>query len=144
VRRAALIVLGAVLLGPEPVAAQDPAPLGDVLDNLAALWARGDATAIADLSATGGVDFEMEGETVGTISGRKLSAALRRVFDDRVTVAVVSRMTSAVQGVEDRAFGELAWELRRGGATLPEHSTVFLALVHEPVGWRVTQIRILE
>lgn len=139
-----LLALAGALLAAPPAAAQDPAPLGDVLDSLAALWARGDATAIAELSSTGGVDFEVHGETVGTISGRKLSAALRRVFEDRVTVAVVSRMTSAVQGVEDRAFGELGWELRRGGASVPEQSTVFLALIHEPVGWRVTQIRILE
>ena len=82
-----LLALAGALLAAPPAAAQDPAPLGDVLDSLAALWARGDATGIAELSAAGGVDFEVEGETVGTITGRKLSASLRRVFYDRVTVA---------------------------------------------------------
>lgn len=141
--RGSLLTLVALLLA-APLPAQNRPPLGDVLDSLAGLWARGDAAGIAGLSSASGVDFEVAGETVGTLSGRKLSGALRRVFEDRVTVAVVSRMTSPVQGVEDRAFGELGWELRRGGATVPEESTVFLALIHEPVGWRVTQIRILE
>ena len=127
-----------------PAAAQAGAPLGDVLDSFARYWARGDASAIARMTSSSGVDFEVAGAPMGSLSGRKLSAALRRVFDDRVTVSVVYKMTSPVQGVEDRAFGELAWVLRTGGATIPESATIFLGLVHEPVGWRITQIRILE
>lgn len=143
-RRLLLLALATASLSAAPAAAQEPAPLGDVLDSLAGLWARGDASAIADMAAVSGVEVEVAGATIGVISGRKLAAALRRVFDDRVTVAVESKMTSAVRGVEDRAFGELRWQLRIGGASAPEEATVFLALVHEPVGWRVTQIRILE
>lgn len=143
-RRLFALGVAALALGAAPAAAQERPPLGDVLDRLASLWARGDVLAIAELTAEGGVDFEIEGVGMGSISGRKLSAALRRIFEERVTVSVVSRMTSAVQGVEDRAFGELTWEVRRAGASIPERATVFLALVHEPVGWRVTQIRILE
>lgn len=142
--RAALRAVVAVLLVAAPAAAQDHRPLGDVLDNLAALWASGDAAAIADLTSTSGIDVEIAGSFMGSLSGRKLAAALRRVFEDRVTVSVESKMTSAVKGVEDRAFGELAWVLRPGGASVSERTTVFLALVHEPAGWRLTQIRILE
>lgn len=142
-KRILVLVAAALVLGAAPAAAQS-APLGDVLDNLAALWARGDADAIAEFTAASGTDFEVGGATLGSLSGRKLSAALRRIFDDRETVSVVSKMTSPVRGVEDRAFGEFAWVLRVGGATVPEQTTVFVALVHEPVGWRITQIRILE
>lgn len=139
---AALVV--AAMLGAAPAAAQDQPPLGDVLDSLAALWARGDASAIAGLTSDRGVDFEVDGVSMGSISGRKLAAALRRIFEDRVTVDVQFETTSPVQGVEDRAFGELRWMLRPGGASVPERATVFLALAHERAGWRVTQIRILE
>ena len=127
-----------------PAAAQDRAPLGDVLDSLRGLWAREDASAISDYIAASGADLEIGGASMGGLNGRKLSAALRRVFDDRETVSVVSRMTSPVQGVEDRAFGEFEWVLRVRGATVSENATVFVALVHEPAGWRITQIRILE
>ena len=143
-RRASLLALLATALVAAPAAAQDHRPLGAVLDNLATLWASGDAGAIADLTSTSGIDVEISGSSMGSLSGRKLAAALRRVFDDRVTVSVESKMTSAVKGAEDRAFGELAWVLRPGGASVAESTTVFLALVHEPVGWRITQIRILE
>lgn len=142
-RRASLLALVTALVA-APVAAQDHRPLGDVLDNLAALWASGDAGAIAELTSASGIDVEIAGSAMGSLSGRKLAAALRRVFDDRVTVSVESKMTSAVKGAEDRAFGELAWVARPGGASVPESTTVFLGLVHEPVGWRLTQIRILE
>ena len=138
------LVVCALGLTAAPAAAQDYSPLDDVLDTLAAMWARGDAGGIVQLTAEGGADVEIAGATMGSLSGRKLSAALRRVFDDRETISVVSKMTSPVRGVEDRAFGELAWTLRIGGATVAEQTTVFLALAHEPVGWRVTQIRILE
>ncbi|HUG41331.1 MAG TPA: hypothetical protein VMM12_12660 [Longimicrobiales bacterium] len=143
-RRLLAILAAAASLSAAPLAAQARPPLSDVLDNLADLWARGDAGAIAGLTSASGVDIEIAGVAMGSISGRKLSAALRRIFDERVTVSVVSRMTSPVQGVEDRAFGELSWRVRLGGATVAESTTVFLALIHEPVGWRVTQIRILE
>ena len=143
-RRSALMALLAALLAVAPAAAQDHRPLGDVLANLADLWASGDAGAIADLTSTSGIDFEIAGSSMGSLSGRKLAAALRRVFEDRVTVSVESKMTSAVKGAEDRAFGELAWVLRPRGASISERTTVFLGLVHEPVGWRLTQIRILE
>ena len=143
-RRALLIAALGLAFANLPAAAQERPPLGDVLDTLAALWARGDAAGIVELTAAGGADFEVAGATLESLSGRKLSAALRRVFDDRETVSVLSKMTSPVQGVEDRAFGEFAWVLRISGATVSEQATVFLALVHEPVGWRITQIRILE
>lgn len=141
----ALILAGALaMVAAAPVSAQDPRPLGAVLDDLATMWERGDAHAIAELAASSGVDFEVHGLALGSVAGRKLAGALRRVFDNRQTVSVVSNMTSPVMGVEDRAFGELSWAVRPGGATVTERSTVFLALVREPAGWRVTQIRILE
>lgn len=142
--RSLLLTAALALAAALPLSAQDPRPLGEVLDGLADLWEGGDAHGIAELAASSGVDFEVHGLGLGSVSGRKLAGALRRVFEDRVTVSVVSNMTSPVMGVEDRAFGELTWEVRLGGATVTERSTVFLALVREPAGWRVTQIRILE
>lgn len=143
-RRSLILSAALAVLAVLPLSAQDQRPLGEVLDGLADLWEGGEAQAIAEFAASSGVDFEVRGLALGSLSGRKLAGALRRVFDDRVTVSVVSNMTSPVMGVEDRAFGELTWEVRPGGATVAERSTVFLALVREHAGWRVTQIRILE
>lgn len=142
--RRALIagVLGALLVAPTSASAQEP--LGEFLETIAALWAEGDAQTIGAFTSRSGTNLEIGGVAMGTLEGRKFSGALRRLFDDHVTVSVVANMTRAVHGVEDRAFGELAWEVRPSGATMPETVVVFLALVHEPVGWRLTQIRILE
>lgn len=131
----------ALVIGAAPVAAQDP--LGDALDTVAGLWARGDAGSLAALVATDGLELELRGKPLGSISGRRVASALRRVFEDYETVSVVAAMTSRVSGTEDRAFGELVWQVRSLGGTVPERTTVFLGLVREPQGWRVSQIRIL-
>lgn len=135
-------LVGGFLLAPAPAISQQP--LGDFLETVAELWAEGDARAIGAFSARSGTDLEIAGVSMGSLQGRKFSGALRRVFEDHVTVSVVANMTRAVHGVEDRAFGELIWEVRPAGATMSDSATVFLALVREPRGWRLTQIRILE
>lgn len=140
-RAAAVLSFAVMTFAAVPAAAQQP--LGDVLDILAALWARSDATAIADLVAVQGLELELQGRPVGPIGGRRVASALRRVFDEGETLSVVAAMTERVTGTDDRAFGELVWQVRSRGATVPERSTVFFALVREDRGWRVSQIRIL-
>ena len=143
-RRALFLLglLGVVALAPAPAEAQQP--LGEFLETVAGLWAEGDARAIGAYTSRSGTDLEIAGASMGSLDGRQFTGALRRVFDDHITISVVASMTRAVHGVEDRAFGELAWEVRPAGATMPDTVVVFLALVREPVGWRLTQIRILE
>lgn len=136
------LALAAVMAA--PVSAQEEPDLDGLLDTLATLWARGDAARLAEFSADSGLELEVHGETLGVLAGRRVTAALRRVFANQETVSVVASMTSRVTGAEDRAFGELRWELRPDGTTLPEHNTVFVGLVREHDGWKVSQIRILK
>ncbi|HSH44652.1 MAG TPA: hypothetical protein VK966_02285 [Longimicrobiales bacterium] len=139
---ALLAAVSAAAASPTRVAAQEP--LGEVLSAIADHWEEGDARAIGSYVSRRGTRLEVGGMATGGLDGRKLVGALRRIFDDRVTVSVVSNMSRAVQGAEDRAFGELVWRVRRQGATVPETSVVFLALVRERAGWRLTQIRVLD
>lgn len=126
-----------------PVAAQEPADPAPLLQRLAALWAGGDAGAIAGHVAGSGLELEIEGASLGPVAPRKAAATLRRVFAGQETVSVATTMTARVQGVEDRAFGELTWDYRPDGAASTERHTIFVGLVREGRGWRVSQIRIL-
>lgn len=136
-------LLGLLLLALAPGAGAAQAPLPDVLDRLADLWSRAEVAAIAEMVAADGVDVEIEGQSMGALTGRKMVAALRRMFEDRETVGVRSSMSARVVGTDDRAFGELVWDARPPGGTVPERSMVFLALVREADEWRLSQIRIL-
>ena len=133
-----LVVLVAV-----PATTSGQAPLADVLDELTGLWARGEVAGIAALVAEDGVEFEVDGRTTGILTGRKVVAALRRLFEDTETVSVRANLSSRVVGTDDQAFAELVWDARPPGGTVAERSTVFLALVRQSQGWRVSQIRIL-
>lgn len=141
--RTLAVALLVALVAPAPARAQDAAELGPLLQRIATLWAGGDATAIARHVADAGVELEVEGRTVGPVAPRQVAAALRQVFAGRQTVAVVATRAEPVGGAEDRAFGELAWEHRLGAHARTERTTVFVGLVREGRGWRVSQIRIL-
>jgi hypothetical protein len=133
--------LAAGPLAPRAHAQED---LGRTLAALASLWERGDAAALAAYTANLGLDLEVHGEALGRMSGRKLVAALRHLFSNQETASVRARMTSRVTGTDETAFGELTWDVRPRGSAVTTRSTVFLGLVREPAGWRVTQIRVLR
>jgi hypothetical protein len=127
---------------PAPLAGQDD--LSGVLSTLAGHWARGNASAIAALAAEGGIELEVQGASLGRVSGRKAAAAFRHMFGGQETVSVQANMTSRVTGTDNTAFGELIWEVRPRGSMVPARSTVFLGLVREGPTWRVSQIRVLR
>lgn len=145
IRTPVAVVVGALLISAVaalPARGQDD--LSRALESFAAMWARGDAVALAGYSAGRGIELEAQGETLGRVSGRKAAAALRQLFADQETVSVRAGMTSRVTGTDDAAFGELTWELRPRGSALPTRVTVFLGLVREGSVWRVSQIRVLR
>ena len=124
-----------------PAAAQN---LEQSLNRVAAAWHRGDAGAITELGAAAGISIDVDGSTVGPLGPRQAAAVLRRVFEDRESVTVRTSLTRAVGGEPARAFGELTWEVRSRGTTIPEQSKLFVALVHEAGQWRITEIRLLR
>lgn len=139
----ALVVLAAAALAAEPAAAQDRDDLAGLMDTLAVLWNRGDAAKLADYGAAPGLDLEIHGEMLGSVEGRRAEAALRQLFAGQETVGVRAGRPTRLVGAEDRAFGELTWTVRVSGSGVTERSTVFVGLVQERPGWRISQIRIL-
>jgi hypothetical protein len=153
-RRTLALVAFAVLVAASNVRGQQLAPiiernasgaqLGQVLTRLAVLWGRGDASAIASFAASTGVSINVDGNPVSPLSGRQIAAALRHMFEQQETVALRSGVAQIVGGAPARAFGEMTWSVRARGTTIPEHSTVFVALVWEGDAWRVNQIRVIK
>jgi hypothetical protein len=144
--RAALALVALLVAAPAPLGAraETQEDLSAVLATLAALWARGDANALAAFGASHGIDLEIQGESLGRVSGRKAAAALRHIFANQETVSVLASRTSRVTGTDHSAFGELTWVVRARGSVVPQRTTVFLGLVREGRTWRVSQIRILR
>jgi uncharacterized protein (TIGR02246 family) len=118
--------------------------LEQVLERFSSAWRRGDASAIAALVTRRGVSIDVDGETIGPLGQRQCAALLRRLFDDRRTVEVRAGLARLIGGAPPRAYGEIAWLAQTRGTTIPEHATVFLALIREEDGWRITQIRLLR
>lgn len=135
---AALLLLGAV--GPADAAGQE---LKGALEQVAAAWARGDATAVANHAAPAGVALEVDGSPSGPFPPRQAAAVLRRVFEDRVTVSVQVGLNKEVGGEPARGFGELNWVVRVRGTTIPERVSVFVALVKVDGRWQVSEIRLM-
>lgn len=142
--RTAALLAAMTLLASSSAAAQQPDDLTGLLDTLAVLWTRGDAAALAAHGAEHGLDLEIHGETIGPLEGRRAAAALRQLFGGQETVSVETGSAARIVGAEDRAFGEFIWVVRMPGAMLTEDNKIFVALVREDDGWRVSQIRILR
>lgn len=135
------LLIGAVAAA--PAHAQDPVDPGPLLQRIATLWAAGEAGGIARHVAGRGLELEVGGESLGPVASRQAAATLRRVFAGQETVRVRTTMTARVAGADDRAYGELTWDHRPHGAAATERNTIFVGLVREGRGWRVSQIRIL-
>lgn len=132
---------GALLLAAAPAHGQD---LQQVLDQAAAALHRGDAGALAQLAAGAGMSVDVDGRAVGPLARRQAAAVIRRLFEDRESVGARTTMSRVVGGDPPRAFGEINWTLRVRGTTIPVRSTIFVALVREGEGWRITEIRLLR
>lgn len=136
----ALFVL-LLVTGGRPAAAQDLRPL---LQRVANALQRGDVGGISALSARAGVSVDLDGRNEGPLGPRQTAAALRRLFEDRESVAAQVSTIRLVGGQPTRAYGEIIWSTRARGTTIPERATVFVALVRQENGWRVTEIRLLR
>lgn len=142
-RRVVVLSLG-FLLGWTAMANAQAAELERVLDRLASSWARGDANSLASFGARNGISLDLDGEPIGPLTRRQAAAVLRGLFVGRTTDSLSPGLARVVGGQPLRAFGELSWTVRSQGTTIPERTTVFLALVWEGENWRITQIRLLR
>ncbi len=133
------LVLGTALLAH----AQEPG-LERTIARFAASWNRGDAGGIASFVASAGVSLDLDSGRAGPLGSRQAAAALRRMFEDHETVSVRPGAIRIVGGAPQRAYGQLDWRVRARGTTVTERRTVFIALVREASGWRITHIRLLR
>ncbi|MEX0892298.1 MAG: hypothetical protein WEB88_09015 [Gemmatimonadota bacterium] len=133
-----LIVLAALL--PADAAAQQ---LKGALEQVAAAWARSDATAVANHAGPAGVALDVDGSPTGPFPPRQAAAVLRRVFEDRETLNVQVGLAKEVGGEPARGFGELNWVVRARGTTIPERVSIFVALVKVEGRWHVSEIRLM-
>lgn len=141
-KRAALCL--AIMLGSAVAAhAQEP-ELEQILQRFTSYWGRGEAHRVLTLAAQAGISIEVDGGAVGPLGSRQATAVLRRVLDERETVAIETRMVRTMGRAPPRAFGEITWQSRARGTTIPESVTIFLAFTREETGWRITQIRLLQ
>lgn len=143
IARVAAAALSLVLGTPLLAHAQEPG-LERTIARFAASWTRGDAAGIAEFIASVGVSLDLDGGRAGPLGARQAAAALRRVFEDHETVSVRPGATRIVGGAPQRAYGQLDWLVRARGTTITERRTVFIALVREAPGWRITHIRLLR
>lgn len=143
IRRVVTLSLGFLVLSATVAAAQE-AELEGVLDRIVTAWAKGDAHALASVSARTGISLDIQGEAVGPLAPRQAAAVLRRFLADRETLVLRQGMAHVVGGAPPRAFGELAWITRAFGTTIPERTIIFVALIWEDDDWRITQIRLLR
>lgn len=124
-----------------PAAAASAQDLDPLVQRVTSAWKRSDASAIASFISGDGVSLEIGGARVGPLPPRQAAAALRKLFDSVETVSVHSGMAKLVSGAPKRAFVEINWTTRARGTTVPQRSTIFIALVLEGDRWRVTEIR---
>lgn len=134
--------LGFGFLAP-PASGQQQDDLARLNDTLTTLWQRGDAAGLVRLGAGTGVELEVQGHALGSLTGRRAAAALRHLFAAQQTVAVRSGPPSRVAGADHRAFVELSWEVSPPGTAVTERNTVFIGFVREGAHWKISQIRIL-
>lgn len=143
-RPTAVLALGLTLGFAAPAAAQQVDDLAGLLDTLAVLWRHGEAAELAAHSAATGIDLEVQGRLIGSLHGRRAAAALRQLLGGQETVSVRSGSAAKVVGVDDRAFGEFIWVVRMPGADVTETLKIFVALIREEQGWRISEIRIFR
>ncbi len=137
------LVLGLVLVAAPASAQRADDDLDAVVSALVDRWQSGDAGGVADLGAGAGLELEVNGQAVGQLTGRRAVAALRHLFSAQQTVFVRGGEPSRLAGADNRAFVELTWVVRPGGAQMVERATVFVGFVREGPRWKVSQIRIL-
>ena len=140
-RRALLLPVALLFIAASGAQAQS---LEGVMDRFESWWARGDASAIAGLAARDGITIDTDGKPLGPLGGRQISALLKRLFDDRETIQVRKLVSQEMGGTPSRASGEISWVMRSKGTTIPEKTSVFIALVFEDDRWRITEIRFVQ
>jgi hypothetical protein len=138
----ALLALLLAAFAPGWASAQE-LELAVTLDRIAGHWEQADANRLAGYFSNGGVALDLDDGELGPLQPRQVAAVLRKLLGGRETTALMIRSARVVGGEPPRAFGELAWLFRARGTTIPERTTVFLALVWEEGAWRITQIRLL-
>lgn len=134
--RSLLLATAFLLAGAAAAHAQD-VEFKRVLESASQSWARGDAEAIAALATRGGLFINLAGRSFGPLGSRHAAALLRDLFESIGIARLEQRSIQFIGGPQPRGYGEFVWRTEGGQPT-----TVFLGLVQEKDGWRLTEIRV--
>lgn len=137
------LALASLLLAPARLAAQDDAPLGDFIQQVAHLWDGGDAVALVALAADADQILLDTGSGTEAVEARHATAALRELFGERESVGVRPTRVTLAGGRPERGFGELSWSYRPRGGPVPQTRSVYVGTVRDAEGWRITELRIM-
>jgi len=137
-----LAVLFSLLLGGGGQASAQEVAV--VIERIARFWADEDAGSIAEQSAREGISINLDGRALGPLGGRQVTAVLRQLFQDHQTLRVRPMTPQMVGGEPPKAFGEITWQQQPRGTTIPEKTSVFVALVLQDGRWRISEIRVLR
>lgn len=140
-KRALALAIGLLAIS-TAVRAQD---LKSTVQRIAAAWERGNVGQLGSHAAQSGMDLDFYGERSGRVAGRQATSMLRLIFEERETIAIRIGSAKEVAGDTRRAaWVDLTWVNRRRGTTIPDSTTVFLALELDDDQWRITEIRLMR
>lgn len=143
-RFAMLLLLPLLTLLPLPArASQGPGPLEQFIQQVARLWAEGDASGLTDHAPPDGQLLLNTGRGPESVNARHAAAALRQMFSDRETISLRPVRVTVAGGQPLRGFGELAWSYRTRGTRMSETRTLYLGAVWTGRSWRVSEIRVM-
>lgn len=124
-------------------AAQAP-ELRRLAAKVAELWGRGDAARIAELAAPAGLELQLVDQRHLPMGGRRAAAALKAFFSLRQGESARVTRVEELGGTPPRGFVEIEWTTTSPRATQRERFTLFLGLVLEDEGWRISELRVLR
>lgn len=134
-----LLVLPGTLNGQD---APEVASLDRFAEEVATLWARGDAAGLARRFGPDGVLMDVGGERPGTMGARHAAAALRKLFAGFEATSVEVAPSTARRDSDRAGYLDLTWSARPRGLRDPVTHTVFIGVRSDAGGWHIREIRI--
>jgi hypothetical protein len=141
-----LLLLAACWMYAAPGAAraQDaPAPLEPFVEQVARLWLSAEVGALVELLPADNRLLLDTGSGIEPANSRHAAAALRALFAERETIAARPARVTVASAQPPRGFFELAWTFRARGAPGEQSRSVYVAVLWEERGWRISELRLM-
>ncbi|MEX2572216.1 MAG: hypothetical protein WD737_13035 [Gemmatimonadota bacterium] len=118
-------------------------PLEDFVQEVARLWGDGDVGSLVGLLPAEDPLLLDAGSGIESANPRHAAAALRALFAAHETMGATAVRVTVSSTSPARGFGELAWIYRARGAPGEQSRSVYVAVLQEQGGWRITELRVM-